>query len=308
MKNETFFSDSERVVCTGGLGFIGSHLVDKLVNQGFEVYVFDNLSVGKLRNSNRKAEYINVDLCNYEELIDVMKEIKPKYVYHLAAFARIQPSLKEPTIWIPNNTTSTVNILWSCVEVGVEKVVFSSSSSIYGDNKTPFKETMSPDIKTPYALSKLFGEQMCKMFTKLYGLPCVTVRYFNVYGKRQIESGKFSTVIGVFMKQKKEGKKLTITDLGKNKRDFTFIDDIVNGTYHAMLYGRGGEVYNLGCGKNYSLKYLATLIQPDKKMHSYGLERKQEAWETKADISKSMRELGWTPKVSLKEGIKRCMA
>lgn len=248
--------------------------------------------------------------CNLTDtaaVVSIFRKVRPDYVIHLAAFARIQPSLDEPYLWINNNVDSTANILWASHLFGVKKVVYSSSSSVYGDNKTPFKETMKPDIKTPYALSKLFGEQMCELFTRTYNLPCVTVRYFNVYGKRQIESGKFSTVIGVFLKQKKDGKKLTITKLGRNKRDFTYIDDIVDGTYKAMLNGRGGEVYNLGCGKNYTLMEVATMVQPDKRMHHYGLERKYDVWETKADITKAMRELGWKPKVCLKEGIKRCM-
>lgn len=307
LKNETFPKKKEKVIVTGCGGFIGSHMVDYLIERGYDVYGLDSFEIGKFKNLNPKLKWFGVNLCDKRNTLNIFKRIRPHYVIHLAAFARIQPSLKEPDLWIINNVSSTINVLCASKQVRARKVIYSSSSSVYGDNKVPFIETMKPDIKTPYALSKLMGEQMCELFTKVYGLPCVIVRYFNVYGKRQIDSGKFSTVIGVFIKRKREGKKLRITNLGRNKRDFTYIDDIVRGTYLALKYGRNGEVYNLGCGTNYSLNYLATLIQPNKKMHTYGLVRKQEAWETKADIQKSIRELGWKPKVSLKEGIKKCI-
>jgi nucleoside-diphosphate-sugar epimerase len=295
----------EKVLVTGGAGFVGFHVCERLIKEGYDVYSIDNFSVGK--NVNKKVETYFCNLTDAPAVLSIFRKVKPDYVIHLAAFARIQPSLDEPYLWISNNVNSTVNVLWASHVMGVRKVVYSSSSSVYGDNKTPFKETMKPDIKTPYALSKWMGEEMCQMFTKVYHLPCVTVRYFNVYGKRQIESGKFSTVLGVWFKAKREKQKLLITQVGKNKRDFTHIDDIVDGTYRAMLYGKSGEVYNLGCGKNYTLTEVATLVQPNKRMHKYGLKRRQEAWETKADITKAKKDLGWTPKVSLKEGIKRCL-
>jgi UDP-glucose 4-epimerase len=288
------------VLVTGSDGFIGSHLCKLLLDKGYDVYGIDNHSVGKRRYEG----CLDIDICNYPAVLKIFEEIRPDYVFHLAAFARIQPSIDDPVLWITNNVNSTINVLEASRITKVKKVVFSSSSSVYGDNKIPFRESMPVDIKTPYALSKSIGEEVCKLYTRIYKLNTSVVRYFNVYGKRQIETGKFATVIGIMLNEKRKGKPITIVGTGKQRRDFTHVSDIVEGTYKAMLYGKSGEVYNLGCGKNYSIKYLASLIQPNKKMHKSGYVRLQEAWNTQADITKARGDLGWNPRYSLKKGLK----
>ena len=300
LKNKTNLKKKEVVCITGVDGFIGSHLANYLLKKGYDVYGIDNHSVGKRRYEGT----LEINLCDYECVLKLFEEIKPDYVFHLAAFARIQPSIDDPVLWISNNVESTLNVLEASRITGVKKVVFSSSSSVYGDNTIPFRESIPIDIKTPYALSKSMGEQMCKLYSRIYSLHTSIVRYFNVYGKRQIETGKFATVIGIMLNERKNNKPITITGTGKMRRDFTYIDDIVEGTYKAMILGHRGEVYNLGCGKNYSIKYLAKLIQPNSKMHKKGYVRLQEAWETKADITKAKRDLNWKPKYSLKRGLK----
>lgn len=309
LKNESFSKEKERVLISGCCGFIGRHMTDYLLKKGYHVEGIDNLSVGKkIPEGLKRFGFWDMDLTDpYMDWDMVFKAIEPDYVIHLAAFARIQPSIEEPIKWITNNVNSTINVLEASRKVGVKKVVFTSSSSVYGDNKIPFQESMKVDIKTPYALSKYFGEEMCKLYNRIYKLPCVSVRYFNVYGKGQIKTGKFATVIGIMLHEKETGKKITIVGDGKQRRDFTYIDDIVEGTYKAMLYGRGGEIYNLGCGKNYRIKYLAKLIQPNVKMHKQGYQRLQEAWETQADIDKARLELRWNPRYSLKKGLKEVM-
>jgi UDP-glucose 4-epimerase len=290
----------EKVICSGSDGFLGSHLCKFLLKKGYDVYGIDNHSVGKRRYEG----CLDIDLCNYPAVLEIFEGIKPNYVVHLAAFARIQPSIDEPVTWISNNVLSTINVLEASRIMNVKKFVFSSSSSVYGDNKIPFKEDMKVDIKTPYALSKIMCEQMCQLYTRIYRLNTIIVRYFNVYGKGQIETGKFATVIGIMLDEKRKGKPITIVGTGKQRRDFTHVSDIVEGTYKAMLYGKPGEVYNLGCGKNYTIRYLASLIQPNKKMHKSGYVRLQEAWNTQADITKAKRDLNWRPKYSLKKGLK----
>lgn len=300
LKNKTISEEKEVVMCSGSSGFIGSHLCQYLLKKGFDVYGIDNHSVGKRRYEGM----LDVDLCNYPAVLKLFEEIRPDYVFHLAALARIQPSIDEPVLWIRNNTLSTLNVLEASRIMNVKKVVFSSSSSVYGDNPIPFREGMKPDIKTPYALSKIMCEQMCQLYYRIYKLPTTMVRYFNVYGKRQIETGKFATVVGTMLNERKMGKPITIVGTGKQRRDMTYIDDIVEGTYLAMVKGKSGEVYNLGCGKNYSIRYLAKLIQPDVRKHKKGFVRLQEAWNTQADITKAKRDLRWRPKYSLKKGLK----
>ena len=300
LKNETISKKKEVCIVTGSDGFCGSHLCKLLLDKGYDVYGIDNHSVGKRRYEGT----LEINLCDYECVREIFEEIRPNYVVHLAAFARIQPSLDDPVGWIRNNICSTINVLEASRIMKVKKVVFSSSSSVYGDNPIPFRENMKPDIKTPYALSKIMCEQMCQLYTRIYRLNTTIVRYFNVYGKRQIETGKFATVIGIMLNEKKMGKPITIVGMGKQRRDFTYINDIVEGTYLAMIKGKPGEVYNLGCGKNYSIKYLAKLIQPNSRMHKKGFVRLQEAWDTHADITKARGDLGWNPRYSLKKGLK----
>lgn len=289
-----------KVLVTGNAGFIGSHLTDELIKRGFEVYGIDNLSTGKRENINPKCKFVKIDLCDYDRLDNFITQIKPKYVFHFAALARIQPSIADPLRWNDNNVNATLNLLWSCKKNNVKKVVFSSSSSVYGDNEPPFVETMLPDPKSPYALSKYLCERWCKLFYNLYGLDITILRYFNVYGKRQLLEGDYATVIGIFMRQAERGEKLTIVGDGKQRRDFTYVKDVVRANICALK--AGFDIYNIGTGNNYRIKDVAKLIQPDKKMHLYGIKRISEADITLADISNAEK-IYWGPAYTLEEGL-----
>lgn len=250
-----------RVLVTGGAGFIGSHLVDALVNDGYSVVVIDNLSTGKRSQVNKKAKFIKADIRN-------LKKIKPYFkgtdrVFHLAARVHIQPSIKDPVPTFDNNVTGTLNVLLASRDAGVKRVIYSASSSAYGDQDTaPLYEEMTPHFKNPYALSKYVGEELCRLFSGLYGLTTVSLRYFNVYGPRQVATGVYAAVLGTFIKQFKDGEPLTIVGDGNTQRDFTHVFDVVKANLAAAKsdkVGRG-EVINIGTGKNYSINEVASMI------------------------------------------------
>lgn len=288
---------------TGNAGFIGSHMADYLISRNYEVHGIDNLSTGSKDNINKDVVFHQVDLCDYETILDIVKQIKPDYVFHFGALARIQPSIEDPIKWNFNNANATLNILEACRQTGtVKKFVYSSSSSIYGNNKVPFKEKQEARAKHPYGLSKLHGEQWCKLYSELYNLDTAVLRYFNVYGPRQVLEGDYATVVGIFMHQKEEGKKLTIVGDGTQKRDMTYVADVVRANYQATQR-KGFGIYNVGTGKNYRIKDIAKMIQPDESMHKYGLVRRAEAKATLANNHKAARELKWKPRFTLEQGI-----
>lgn len=296
-------SIQQKVLVTGNAGFIGSHLADYFINQRYEVHGIDNLSTGKEENINKDVIFHNVDLCDYKAVEDVVTSVKPDFVFHFGALARIQPSIEDPVKWNENNATATLNILEACRKAGsVKKFVYSSSSSIYGDNEIPFKEDQEPRAKHPYGLSKLHGEQWCKLYSDLYDLDTTVLRYFNVYGKRQVLEGSYATVVGIFMKQADADEELTIVGDGTQKRDMTYVLDVVKANVLATQR-KGFGIYNIGTGSNYQIKDIAKMIQPDESKHKYGLVRKAEAKVTLADNRRAYEELDWTPDYSLEQGI-----
>ena len=257
-KNDT---KAVKVLVTGGAGFIGSHLVDALINDGHSVVVIDNLSTGKRSQVNKKAKFIKADIRNLKKIKLYFKGID--LVFHLAARARIQPSIKDPVSTFDHNITGTLNVLLAARDAGVKRVVYSASSSSYGDQDTvPLYEEMIPRFKSPYSLSKYVGEEMCRLFSNLYGLESVSLRYFNVYGPRQLLSGAYATVMGIFLKQLKDGKPLTIVGDGSIQRDFTHVSDVVRANILAAQSNKvgKGEVINIGTGKNYSINEVASMI------------------------------------------------
>jgi UDP-glucose 4-epimerase len=282
----------------GGAGFIGSNLVDKLIKQGHDVIVLDNLSTGKIENVNKKANFKNVDITNLKQIMPYFKDID--YVFHLAALARVQPSIIDPIKTHNTNVTGTLNILWASYTNKIKKVIFSSSSSVYGDNYLPLVETFKPNPKSPYALHKYIGELYCRMFSSIYKLPTISLRYFNVYGPRQKEEGAYALVIAKFLRQKREGKPMTITGDGTQTRDFTHILDVVNANILAMKSGlMNGDIVNIGGGNNISVNKIAKLIGGKIKY----IKPRLEPHDTLADIKKAKEELGWKPKVKIKKGI-----
>ena len=294
----------KKCLVTGGAGFIGSHLVDRLIKDGHSVTIIDNLSTGYKRNLNNQAKFIQADI---KKLAQIKKHFQgQEFVFHLAAIPRIQPSIKNPFLTNDNNITGTLNVLFASSKARVKRVIYSASSSCYGTNKPPLKEDDKPNCLNPYAVGKYTGEIYCKLFSELYGLDTVNLRYFNVYGSRMDDQGDYATVIGIFLRQKNQGESLTIVGDGKQKRDFTYIDDVVEANIKAMKYKKElkGEVINIGTGKNYSVNQLAKIIG-GRNIHIPL--RPGEAKLTLADNSKAWKILKWQPKVELEEGIKKIL-
>jgi len=293
---------NKKVLVTGGAGFIGSHLVDKLIEKGHKVIVLDNLSTGKKENLNPEAEFYNLDICDFAKIRPLFKEVD--FVFHLAAIPRVPISVKDPIGTSKVNILGTINVFKAALDGGVKRVVFASSSSVYGEQKElPLRESMIPNPISPYGLQKLVGEQFAKLFTKLYKLPIVCLRYFNVYGPRVDFDSDYSLVIGKFLKQRAEGKPLTIYGDGEQTRGFCFVDDVVEANILAMESEKlkGGEVLNIGSEKSHSINYLAEIIGGEK---VYLPPRKGDPLHTKADITLAKKLLGWEPKISFEEGIK----
>ncbi|OGY45114.1 MAG: hypothetical protein A2729_05505 [Candidatus Buchananbacteria bacterium RIFCSPHIGHO2_01_FULL_39_14] len=291
-----------KILVTGGAGFIGSNLVDALINQGHQVKVLDNLSTGKKENINSKADFVLVDITDLEAIKPHFQGID--YVFHVAALPRVQLSIEDPIKTHQININGTLNILLAARDAKVKKVIYSASSSALGSNKNlPAREDFLPIPISPYALQKYVGEHYCRLFSLLYDLPTVSLRYFNVYGPRMAFSGAYLTVIAVFLQQKKEGKKLTITGDGSQTRDFTFVSDVVAANILAMENEKigHGEVFNIGCGDNHSVNEIAKLMKGE----TENIPPRIEPHDGLADITKAKEILGWQPKIKIEEGIKR---
>ncbi len=302
-----------KILITGGAGFIGSHLVDKLIREGYKVIVIDNLSTGKKENLNpaffkksgagAKAKFYKIDICS-PKILEIFQKEKPKVIFHLAAIPRVPLSIEKPVKTSKVNILGTINVFKAGVEAKAKRIVFVSSSSVYGEQKKlPLKESMTPNPLSPYGLQKLTGERFAKLFTQLFKIPIVSLRYFNVYGPRIDFESEYSLVIGKFLRQKAKNQPLTIYGDGNQTRAFCFVDDVVSATILAMKSKKikGGEVINIGSEKSYSVNYLTNLIGGEK---IYLPKRPGEPRHTRADISLAKRLLNWKPKVDLKEGFK----
>jgi UDP-glucose 4-epimerase len=293
-----------KILVTGGAGFIGSNLVDKLINEGHKVFVIDNLSTGKKENLNKKAIFYKADICDLNKILPLFKRID--YVFHLAANPRVVFSVENPIESHKVNVNGTLNVLYASYKNKVKRLIFASSAAVYGDiKKLPLKENMTPKPISPYGLHKLIGEYYCKLFSDLYNLETVCLRYFNVYGPRMDPNGPYALVIGKFLKLRKENKPLTIYGDGKQTRDFVYVDDVVKANILAMKSKKvgSGEVINICSGKNYSINYIAKLIGGKK---IYLPARKGEIKHVLGDNSLAKKLLGWKPEISLEEGIKKC--
>ena len=291
-----------RLLVTGGAGFIGSNLVDELIKLGHQVLIIDNLSTGKKKFINPKAKFYKKDIRDFKSIKPLFKGVE--CVFHLAAQPRIQPSIINPAESFANNVLGTFNVLLAARDNKVKKFIYSASSSAYGDQKSmPLKESMIPNPKNPYALFKYNGEEMCKLFHELYGLPTVCLRYFNVYGERQSNKGAYCTVIGIFLRQKQTDQPLTIVGNGNQRRDFTYVGDIARANILAMKSKKAiGHLINIGSGQNHSVNEVAKMIDPK---HVFIPPRPGEAQVTLADISKAKNILGWRPRVMLNNWLKR---
>jgi len=299
------------VLVTGGAGFIGSHIVDRLVDDGHEVCVIDNESTDAHESFyyNDKAKYYRWDIgavgSGYELIETLFKNVD--YVFHLAAESRIQPTIENPVLAVKTNVLGTCNVLQAARKNGVKRVIYSSTSSAYGlTNPIPNKEDMRKDCLNPYSVSKTAGEELCQMYSSLFGLETIIFRYFNVYGERQPTKGQYAPVIGLFQDQHFNGNPMTVVGDGLQRRDYVHVSDVVEANILATTTKNKdaiGEIFNIGTGINYSVLDLVNLIGGNEAHFEFIPERPGESKETLSDSSKAFDCLQWKPKINLEEWI-----
>lgn len=287
------------VLVTGGAGFIGSNVVDAALAKGWSVKIIDNLSTGFKKNINSNCEFINADICDYDSIEQHFKGID--VVFHLAAWPRVQPSIDDPLPYNKVNIEGTLSVLDACKNHEVKKVVFSSSSSVYGEcGDEPVNEEYRKQPLSPYALQKLVCEEYFKLYHTLFGINSVCLRYFNVYGKRQPEIGSYVPVVGIFFKQLKEGKPLTVTGDGEQARDFVNVLDVADANIKAAESDLSGyNFFNVGAGKNYKIIDIAKKVC----YNIEHIEKRIEPKNTIADIQKINKVLDWECRIDLMEWI-----
>jgi UDP-glucose 4-epimerase len=289
---------------TGGAGFIGSNLVDRLIEIGHEVVVIDNeySDVHEQFYWNDKAQNYKYDIRDYENTRPLYDGVD--YVFHIAAEARIQPAIENPIQAVSINSVGTCTVLQCAREAGVKRVMYSSTSSGYGMNEPPNVETQIDDCLNPYSVSKVNGEKLCKMYTNLYGLQTICFRYFNVYGERQPLRGQYAPVIGIFLRQRAAGEPLTIVGDGEQRRDFTYVGDVVSANVLAATKEVDsdvfGQLYNVGTGTNYSVNQIARMFDHPSE---YIPPRPGEARVSLANNQKIRSTFGWEPTMKLEDWI-----
>lgn len=294
-----------KAVVTGGAGFIGSHMVDLLVKENFEVTVIDNLANGRLDNLEHhkgKIKFAQVDIGDYNTNLDELFE-DVEYVFHYAALADIVPSINEPLKYHQANVDGTINVLQAAKKSKkLKKFVYAASSSCYGIPDiypTPEISAIAPEY--PYAHTKRIGEEYVLHWGQVYNMPVLSMRFFNVYGVRHRTSGTYGAVFGVFLAQLLNDKPLTIVGDGTQTRDFTYVTDVVDACYTAAKSEISGEIFNVGSDNTYSINYLVELLGGEKK---YIPKRPGEPDCTYADITKIKTQLNWKPKVTFEQGVK----
>ncbi len=290
---------------TGGAGFIGSHLVDKLLQEGFFVTVLDNFSTGRPENlkhhkDSNNLKVIQVDISDLGAILPYFKGID--FVFHIAALADIVPSIVDPIGYYKSNVNGTFNVVEAARLQGVKKLVYAASSSCYGIPDTyPTLESADMRPQYPYALTKYLGEQLVLHWGQVYKLPVVSLRLFNVYGPRSRTSGTYGAVFGVFLAQKLNNKPFTVVGDGKQTRDFVFVTDVANAFFMAANSNCQQEAMNVGSGNTYSVNQLVELLKGDV---TYIPKRPGEPDCTFADTAKIRKLIGWQPKVSFEQGVK----
>jgi UDP-glucose 4-epimerase len=296
-----------KVAVVGGAGFIGSNLVDALVARGDDVVVVDDLSTGHRSNVNAAADLVELDITADGEALTSALNGR-EVVYHTAALARVPRSIEDPVGTHEVNVTGTLRVFKAAVDAGVRRVVYSSSGSVYGDQPSlPLTEDMREGPLNPYGCQKLMGEIYARNFVSVYGLQTVCLRYFNVYGPRQVMEGAYRPVIGIFMAQRARGEALTIHGDGEQTRDFTWVGDVVRAN---LLAGQSsavgaGEAINVAASHDVSINRIAELIGGPV---VHGPPRGHEARYTRASIERARALLGWEPTVMVEEGIARLLA
>ena len=291
---------------TGAAGFIGSNLVDYLLEKGHSVVCVDDESANNEKfHWNDKGWNVKADITDYKSMKNIMTGVD--YVFHLAAESRLQPAINNPIQAVQRNCVGTTVALQCAREHGVKRFIYSSTSSGYGNNPYPNVETQPDDSLNPYSASKVAAEKFCRMYTDLYGLETVVLRYFNVFGKRSPTRGQYAPVIGIFQRQRDAGEPLTIVGDGSQRRDFVHVEDVARANYLASLmplqrwgHDYTGDVFNVGSGKNYSIKQIADCISDNQ---VYIPKRDGEMETTLADISKIGSVIGWQPEIDVLEWI-----
>lgn len=293
-----------RALITGGAGFIGSHLADLLLKENVEVIVLDNLQGGWLKNlekakKNPKFSFYEIDVIHKEKMQPFFKKVD--WVFHLAAKADIVPSIENPRSYFEINVDGTFNVLEAAKKNNVKRFIYVASSSCYGIAKQyPTPETARISCEYPYALTKYLGEHLVLHFEKVYKLPCVSLRFFNVYGPRARTTGAYGAVFGVFLAQKLKGKPFTVVGDGRQTRDFTYVTDIADALLAAAKSCISGEIFNVGSSGHYSINELVRLLDGDV---VYVPKRPGEPDCTFADVSKIKKMLNWQAKISFREGV-----
>jgi len=290
---------------TGGAGFIGSHLVDRLIAEGHEVIVIDNFSTGRPENlqhheKNKNLTLIEADIQEFTTIEKYFKGVD--WVFHIAALADIVPSIQRPSDYFHANVDGTFSVLEASKNANVKRFVYAASSSSYGiPDSYPTAETAEIRPQYPYALTKYMGEELVMHWEQVYKLPVVSMRFFNVYGPRARTSGTYGAVFGVFLAQKLNGKPFTVVGDGSQLRDFIYVTDVVSACVTAVKSSISGETFNVGSGNPQSINTLVEFLGGDVE---YIPKRPGEPPRTHADISKIQKLLKWKPSVPFKEGVK----
>lgn len=295
-----------RVLITGGCGFIGSHLAELMINDGHEVIIIDNLVCGQLENINsfelnKNLVFHNADINDVHSISNFFEGVD--WVFHLAGLADIVPSIEAPEKYFQSNVSGTLNVLQCARQNSVKRFIYAASSSSYGiPDVYPTNENALMNPMYPYALTKYMGEELVLHWAKVYKLPALSLRLFNVYGPRSRTNGTYGAVFGVFLAQKLSGKPFTVVGDGTQTRDFTYVSDVVAAFKAAALSDISGEAMNVGSGNHYSVNQLVSLLGGDV---VYIPKRPGEPDCTFADTSKIRSLLDWEPRVSLEEGVAR---
>lgn len=302
-----------RVLVTGGAGFIGSNLALRLLKEGARVMVLDNLSTGRLENLGghlADLDFLRGDICDADLLRKVLDGVE--VVFHQAALPSVPRSIEDPLTTEKVNATGTLVLLLAARDAGVRRVIYASSSSVYGDSPTlPKVEDMPADPKSPYALSKYAGERHCQLFTKLYGLETVSLRYFNVFGPRQDPTSHYAAVIPRFIAGIMTGRGITIFGDGKQTRDFTYVDNVIQANLKAAVAPKAsGAVYNVACGKSITVLELAEYLMRllDRKVEiEWAPPRPGEVRDSLASIARASGDLDYAPEISVYDGLKKAV-
>lgn len=295
----------KKTIVTGGAGFIGSHLVDRLLADGYQVTVIDNFVTGRPENlahqkDNPHLSIIKADVVDTNVLQEQFKGID--WVFHLAALADIVPSIQKPQEYFRTNVNGTFFVLEAARQAGIKKFIYAASSSCYGiPDVYPTSETAEIRTEYLYALTKFLGERLVLHWGKVYKLPVVSLRFFNVYGPRSRTTGAYGAVFGVFLAQKLHGEPFTVVGDGKQTRDFTFVTDVADACVKVAESDLCCDVFNIGSGSTYSVNYLVQLLGGEV---THIPKRPGEPDCTQADITKIKKALGWKPHVSFEEGVK----